>query len=54
MSDTEIHVAAIATQTNNPTGGVFSVVADGIKAYFKMVNDGGGIYGRKLVARVRP
>jgi len=48
VTDSEIHVAAVLTKTNNPTGGDWSVLADGINAYFKMVNDGGGLYGRQL------
>ena len=48
VSDTEIKVAAITTNSNNPTGS-YAPLADGIKAYFAMINDGGGIYGRKLV-----
>jgi ABC-type branched-subunit amino acid transport system substrate-binding protein len=48
VSDTEIKVAAISTNSNNPIGSN-APVADGVKAYFAMVNAGGGIYGRKLV-----
>jgi branched-chain amino acid transport system substrate-binding protein len=47
VTDTEIKVASIVTKTNNPTGS-YAPLEDGIKAYFAMVNDGGGIYGRKL------
>src|SRR4051812_35217779 len=47
VSDTEIHVAAITTNSNNPTGS-YASFADGIKAYFEMINSEGGIYGRKL------
>jgi ABC-type branched-subunit amino acid transport system substrate-binding protein len=47
VSDTEIKVAAITTQSNNPTGS-YAPLADGIKAYFEMINSNGGIYGRKL------
>src|ERR1700704_4289929 len=43
VTDTEIHLAAVLTQTNNPTGGDWSVLADGINAYFRMVNDTGGL-----------
>jgi ABC-type branched-subunit amino acid transport system substrate-binding protein len=48
VSDTEIKVAIITSKTN-PIGGKYAQLADGIKAYFKMINDAGGIYGRKLV-----
>ncbi len=48
VSDTEIHVAAITTNSNNPTGS-YAPLADGVKAYFEMINSQGGIYGRKLV-----
>jgi branched-chain amino acid transport system substrate-binding protein len=48
VTDTEIRVDAVVTKTNNPTGGDFSVLVDGINAYFKMIDDGGGIYGRQL------
>jgi branched-chain amino acid transport system substrate-binding protein len=47
VTDSEIRVAAVVTATNSPTGD-FSPLADGINAYFKMINDGGGIYGRQL------
>jgi ABC-type branched-subunit amino acid transport system substrate-binding protein len=54
VSDSEINVAVIATKTNNPTGGDFSTVADGVNAYFEMMNASGGIYGRQLkVGNVR-
>ncbi len=48
VTDTEIRVAAVVTKTNNPTGGDYSPLGDGINAYFKMINDGGGLYGRQL------
>jgi ABC-type branched-subunit amino acid transport system substrate-binding protein len=48
VTDTEIHVAAITSKTNNLTGS-YGPLVDGIKAYFEKVNDAGGIYGRKLV-----
>jgi len=47
VTDKEIRVSAVVTATNSPTGD-FSPLADGINAYFKMINDGGGIYGRQL------
>ena len=51
VTDTEIKVAAITTQTSNPTGS-YAPLGDGIKAYFAMINSRGGIYGRKLVLAV--
>jgi hypothetical protein len=48
VTDTEIKVATITAKTNNLTGS-YGPLVDGVKAYFAMVNDGGGIYGRKLV-----
>jgi hypothetical protein len=48
VTDTEIKVAAVTTNSNNPTGS-YAPLVDGVKAYFEMINDGGGIYGRKLV-----
>jgi ABC-type branched-subunit amino acid transport system substrate-binding protein len=44
----EIRVAVITSKTN-PLGGKYVQYTDGVKAYFKMINDKGGIYGRKLV-----
>jgi ABC-type branched-subunit amino acid transport system substrate-binding protein len=51
VTDTEIQVAAITTNTNNPTGS-YAGIADGVKAYFEMINSQGGIYGRKLVLKI--
>jgi ABC-type branched-subunit amino acid transport system substrate-binding protein len=48
VTDSEIKVATITAKTNNLTGS-YAPLVDGIKAYFAKVNDGGGIYGRKLV-----
>jgi ABC-type branched-subunit amino acid transport system substrate-binding protein len=48
VTDSEIQVAAITSKTNNLTGS-YAPLVDGVKAYFEMVNDNGGIYGRKLV-----
>jgi ABC-type branched-subunit amino acid transport system substrate-binding protein len=48
VTNTEIKVATITAKTNNLTGS-YAPLVDGIKAYFAMVNAGGGIYGRKLV-----
>jgi ABC-type branched-subunit amino acid transport system substrate-binding protein len=47
VTDSEIKVNAVITESNSPVGS-YGPFADGIKAYFKMINDGGGIYGRKL------
>ncbi len=47
-SKKEIRVAVITTKTN-PIGGKYAQYADGLQAYFDMVNAQGGIYGRKLV-----
>ncbi len=44
----EIRVAVITTKTN-PIGGKYAQYADGLQAYFDMINSQGGIYGRKLV-----
>jgi ABC-type branched-subunit amino acid transport system substrate-binding protein len=51
VTDSEIDVASVVAKTNNPTGASYGPLADGIKAYFQMVNDKGGIYGRKLVLK---
>ena len=47
VTGTEIKVAAITAKSNNLTGS-YAPLVDGIKAYFAMVNSGGGIYGRRL------
>jgi Periplasmic binding protein len=47
VTDTEINTNAVLTITNSPTGSL-APLADGIRAYFAMVNDDGGIYGRQL------
>ncbi len=47
VTDSEIDVNAVMTETNSPTGS-YSGLADGIRAYFNMINGGGGIYGRQL------
>ena len=47
VTDTEINVAVIASKTN-PLNGKYAEIADGMKAYFDMINSKGGIYGRKL------
>jgi branched-chain amino acid transport system substrate-binding protein len=48
VSDTEITVNVIASKTN-PLHGKYAEIADGVQAYFNMVNADGGLYGRKLV-----
>jgi branched-chain amino acid transport system substrate-binding protein len=48
VTDTTIRVAVITAKTN-PIGGRYHEYIDGIRAYFKVINDKGGIYGRKLV-----
>jgi ABC-type branched-subunit amino acid transport system substrate-binding protein len=51
VTDTAINVAAVTAKTNNPTGASYAPLVDGVKAYFQMVNDKGGIYGRKLAVK---
>jgi branched-chain amino acid transport system substrate-binding protein len=48
VTGSTIRVAVITAKTN-PIGGRYHEYIDGIKAYFKVVNDRGGIYGRQLV-----
>jgi branched-chain amino acid transport system substrate-binding protein len=48
VTDTEIQVAVITSGSNQLIADN-RVLADGIQAYFNMINAGGGIYGRKLV-----
>jgi branched-chain amino acid transport system substrate-binding protein len=53
VTGTEIRVAGVASITN-PLGGRYDTAADGVEAYFAMVNDQGGLHGRELVLeRVR-
>jgi hypothetical protein len=47
VTDSEIRVSVIASVTN-PIGGNYGGIADGINAYFDMMNADGGIYGRQL------
>jgi ABC-type branched-subunit amino acid transport system substrate-binding protein len=47
VTATTIRIAVITAKTN-PIGGRYHEYIDGIRAYFKVVNDKGGIYGRKL------
>ena len=48
VTATEIRVGGIASVTN-PLGGLQATAFDGVQAYFDMVNESGGIYGRQLV-----
>ncbi len=48
VTDTEIKVGGTASVTN-PLGGKYSDAFVGAKAYFDMINDADGIYGRKIV-----
>jgi branched-chain amino acid transport system substrate-binding protein len=53
VTDDEIRVSVVASKSN-PLGGNYAALADGINAYFEMVNSEGGIYGRDLkVVKVR-
>ncbi len=50
VSDEEIGVAVIGTNSNNPLGNcVLDCYQTGVQAYFDMVNSEGGLYGRQLV-----
>ena len=50
MTDTEIHVGGVLTDTMNPTGVSYGPAFDGVEAYFDYINKTeGGVYGRKLV-----
>ncbi len=48
VTDSEIHVEGVASITN-PIGGSYATAADGVNAYFAMVNSEGGVHGRQLV-----
>lgn len=48
VTDTEIRVTGVASITN-PLGGPYDTAADGVEAYFAMVNAEGGVHGRELV-----
>jgi len=53
VTDTEIRASVVADITN-PLGDDYQAFADGIEAYFDMVNSEGGLYGRDLkVVNVR-
>ncbi len=47
VTPTEIIVGGVASITS-PVGDNFKYAAEGVKAYFEMVNSEGGVYGRKL------
>jgi ABC-type branched-subunit amino acid transport system substrate-binding protein len=47
VTDTEIRVGGVASATN-PLGGNYGDAFAGAQAYFDMINDDGGIYGREL------
>ena len=48
VTDRQISVDVIAAKTN-PLHGKYAEIADGIQAYFNMINSHGGLYGRQLV-----
>lgn len=48
VTATEIRVGGIASVTN-PLGGSYASAFDGAEAYFDLINESGGIYGRQLV-----
>lgn len=48
VTDTAIRVGGVASVTN-PLGGRYGDSFEGVKAYFDMVNDEGGVHGRDLV-----
>src|SRR5690242_11140080 len=53
VTDKDIRVGVVAAE-HNPLGVNYGTIADGINAYFAMINSQGGIYGRTLkVAKVR-
>jgi len=47
VTDSTIRVGGVASVTN-PLGGKYGDAFEGVKAYFDMVNEAGGIYGRTL------
>ncbi len=47
VTDSEIHVGGVVSKTN-PLGGEYDQAFKGVEAYFDMVNEQGGIYGRQL------
>ena len=52
VTDTEIDVGGVVTDTMNPTGVSYGPAFEGVEAYFAMINkEEGGVYGRKLVLK---
>jgi ABC-type branched-subunit amino acid transport system substrate-binding protein len=50
VTDTEIQVGGVVTDTQNPTGVSYGPAFDGVEAYFDYINKTeGGVFGRKLV-----
>lgn len=50
VSDTEIRVGGVLTDTMNPTGVSYGPAFDAVEAYFEYINETeGGVYGRELV-----
>lgn len=50
VSDTEIRVGGVLTDTMNPTGVSYGPAFGGVEAYFAYINETeGGVYGRELV-----
>src|SRR5690606_8149583 len=47
VTDTEIRVGGVVSATN-PLGGGYADAFAGTQAYFDMINEAGGIYGREL------
>ena len=52
VSDDTIRVGGVASETN-PLGGRFGDAFAGVDAYFRMVNEDGGVHGRELELAVR-
>ncbi len=52
ITPTEIRVGGVASVTN-PLGGRYGDSFDGVQAYFDLVNEQGGVWGRKLVLAAR-
>src|SRR6266511_1458210 len=49
VTDTEIRVGGVATESNDPTGLTWKSSFDGVEAYFDYINrTQDGVYGRKL------
>jgi hypothetical protein len=48
ISNTEIRVGSLASITG-PLGNQYAPIADGVEAYLGMINDHGGVNGRKIV-----